>query len=220
MRHLLLPLFLLSALAVAAHAQDDAVDFTERAKARAARTLALSPGDMERRIEPISPRRGIAFIEQAPEVRPAIRHDLVIGDRRTDVPVTAFLARDGGLLRLESVATIDDPRRMSVAVQEQGTRDSGRRIVEMRAIADRQTLAEAWDLIERQIPMKEIDEFEILSVLFDFGDEGPPRPALIFHIWGPENPLGMPEDLPELAKNRIRIIYDIERGEISADNLL
>ncbi|MFQ6552537.1 hypothetical protein AAD018_009365 [Aestuariibius insulae] len=141
MRYLLLTLLLL--LAVAARAQDDAVGLTERAETRAARILALNRNDMEGRIKPISPRRGIAFIEQAPEVRPAILHDLVLGERRTDVPVTAFLARDGGLLRLESVATIEDPRRMSVDVQEQGTRDSGRRIVEMNAITDRQSLAVA-----------------------------------------------------------------------------
>ena len=191
----------------------DAVD-------RVANDFQIPANQIERRIEPVRPRRGNAFLAEDAQVMPAIRHTLTIDKRALGSPVLSYLDRDGRVVRQESTATVADPRRMTLDVQTLGTKNSGRRIVARGTGMDKRTLDSIWSVIARRIPVESIDEFELINVIFDFGDGEPPRPALIFHIWGPDNPLGMPEDLPESAKNRIRIIYDIERGEISADNLL
>ncbi|OED37787.1 hypothetical protein AB833_22430 [Chromatiales bacterium (ex Bugula neritina AB1)] len=192
---------------------------------RTARSLNLEITDLEVQLPYRKPRRAIAFLPSSLRDYPSTRHSLVIsspsGSRRThSIEAVSYLDKNGAVLRQESVETIDDAFRMPASTQEKGTRQSGRSIAGEAGPVAADTLKQAWASIANRVSISDIREFELAHVLFDFGDEQAARPVLIFYIWGPDNPLGMPDELPGVLKNRIRIIYDISRKEISADNLL
>ncbi len=125
---------------------------------------------------------------------------------------------DGYFLRAESLTTMDDPRRMSVEIVEKLMRSSSESIT---GIPKKEfNFSSFWNRICSQYLMNSAKEFNLSLVEYKIRDETP-RPFLILNVWGMENPLVIRHPgLSEIAKNRIRILYDLEKDELGADNTL
>lgn len=164
-------------------------------------------------------REPVAYLKQPQSELYSVSYPLSLPSRPEPMASRALFNNDGRLLAVESVGTIDDPRRMSAATVERGMRNSNQKITAFEPLDNRLAVDRLWERVGKRLETADITEFNLNSVMYDFGDNEP-RPALILRIWGPGNPLDMPDDLPEVLKNRIRYIYDIRNDELYADNLL
>jgi len=169
------------------------------------RRIQLSPTD-------------VAFLK-TPFTSIEIQHELVLQKQQPPLMVKSFFSEKGHFVAMESVNKIPDPRRMQTEYIEKGMKNINNRIIERKELDNKVLLDELWKVIARRIDLKQIQEFNIHHVEYEF-DDGARHPVFIVNIWGPDNPLNMPEGLPAVLKNRIRIIYDYQNKTLFADNLL
>ncbi len=125
---------------------------------------------------------------------------------------------DGYFLRAESLTTMDDPRRMSVEIIEKLMRS---RSVSITGNPKKEfNFSSFWNRICSRYPMNRAKEFNLSLVEYKFRDETP-KPFLILNVWGMGNVLGIRHPgISEIAKNRIRILYNLEKDKLRADNTL
>jgi hypothetical protein len=183
-----------------------------------ARMLALESVRAEA-IRPRQPRRELPFVARASTPPLAVEHVQTVPGRTSPLPSRSFFTPEGKFLGAESLAVIDDPRRMTRAVVEEGMRNGKERIVAAAELSDRSALDALWQAVAKRIDVGEIEEYDLRYVEYELSDRSRRR-MFVLNVWGPQNPLGMPEELPEVLKNRIRILYDVELKTLAADNLL
>jgi hypothetical protein len=178
-----------------------------------------------------SPRFQIPFLRAARGERQlfAASRDIVVrrGNARKAAAQPAprslrsetFFTEEGDFFGAQSEQTINDPRRMGVETVERGMSNSKQAITSAAKLPDDFDYDGFWQAVADRVGLEGVKEFSLYAVQYDFGD-GRPQPVLILNLWGPENPLGMPDELPDFLKNRIRLIYDLRQHTWAADNLL
>lgn len=188
-------------------------------RAAAAERLLHLPSVEPGAFAPAQPRDELPMIGRPKEPPLALPVELPLPGRPAPMPARAFFTADGRLLGVESTQTIDDPRRLQRADAERGLQNAHQRIVGEAPVDDPAVLDALWKAVGARIDLSTVREFHLNAVQYGF-DDGSVRPALVLYVWGPENPLAMPDELPEVLKDRIRFVYDVSTGELSADNLL
>jgi|GEM_PF-7108683 len=165
------------------------------------------------------PRHRVPFLK-TPAVTPvAVQHAIGVGPGKTELRMESFFDAEGRFLGAQSLNQIDDPRRRSVEDVEEVMRTTGEIVVGRPAPTTKLDLSKIWRAVGQRVDLTQIEEFDLSFVVYRFHDGGE-RPAVILDIWGPDNPLGMPEELPDLLKDRIRIVYDLKNETYQADNVL
>lgn len=154
----------------------------------------------------------------------AVSHDLIVHDPETGAalerfPATVFFSESGRFLRVESEAKIDDPRRMAPETVEEGMRGGETTILGAADAGEDFDLVAFWNAVCRELQMAEATEFNLTAVLIQEGGADP-ESVIIVNAWGMDNPLDMPEGLPDVLKNRIRAGFDLEGNLLWMDNLL
>ena len=165
------------------------------------------------------PRYAVPFRRDLSRTATTVIHDA----SRSGLPearrVRSFFAHDGRFMGAESVARIRDPRRLPPDLVEQAIGEVGNRITGPARLPDGFDIREVWEVVGTIVRLDEIREFNLYPVDYET-PAGATVPVVIVNIWGPTNPLRMPDDLPDVLKNRIRIIYYVNRKTWEADNLL
>lgn len=165
------------------------------------------------------PSYTVPFRRDLSSVATAVMHDAAPYGLRPRQSMRSFFTRDGRFLGGESAARIEDPRRLPPSVVQQGMSETGSRIVGAARLPQDFDIREVWEVIGTIVPLGEIDEFNLYPVDYEL-PSGETVPVVIVNIWGPKNPLGMPDDLPDVLKDRIRVIYYVNQKTWEADNLL
>ena len=130
----------------------------------------------------------------------------------------SFFSIDGHFLGSESIEKINDTRRMPVDIVEKGMIGIKDSILQISVTSDNFNYEKMWEVVGKIVTLEQIKEFNLFYVNYRYN--GKIKPTIILNIWGPDNPLGMPDELPAILKNRIRIIYDPNDNSWMADNLL
>jgi hypothetical protein len=168
-------------------------------------------------VERTKARFTIPFTRPAQIERTAVLHAITADPRQKPLTMYSLFSDSGTFIGAQSPSTTPDPRRMTVEVIETGLTRRG--ITVTAPISPREPdLTAVWSTIAHRLRLDEIREFNLYYV--DYVVRGTRRPAMIVNIWGPDNPLGMPDELPGVLKNRIRFIYYLDDGTWAADNLL
>jgi hypothetical protein len=164
------------------------------------------------------PQYRIPFFKGSNEETFVVAHKVGMGNR-TNVSVRTYFSKEGRFLRMESVASIQDPRRMSADLIEKGGQRSDLRIIGLGGVGSDFDFSAFWQKVCSRIPMEAAKEFNATAVLLETKN-GESQPVIILNIWGIPNPLGMPDDAPELLKNRERVFLKLDGEILSRDNLL
>jgi len=165
------------------------------------------------------PRYAVPFRRDLSRTATTVIHDATRSGLPEARRVRSFFASDGRFMGAESVARIRDPRRLPPDLVEQAISEIGNRIAGPARLPDGFDIREVWAVVGTIVPLEEIKEFSLYPVEYETPG-GATVPVVIVNIWGPQNPLRMPDDLPDVLKNRIRIIYDVNKKTWEADNLL
>jgi len=163
------------------------------------------------------PRFTIPFLRPAQTERIAVLHEISADARQSPIAMSSLFSATGAFIGAQSLTTMPDPRRMTVDVLETGLTRMGVALT-LPLTPQEPDLEAVWKAIAQRVPLDEIREFNLYRV--DYVLRGVRRPAVIVNIWGPRNPLGMRDELPEVVTNRIRFIYYLDDGTWAADNLL
>jgi len=162
----------------------------------------------------------VPFLSLTNKLVYVVQQNLLAGRAAQDsLAVRLIFSSSGQLLRIESVQTVSDPWRKNKAVCEQSMSAGGESIAGIPKLKEPLNVGFLWDILCQQIPMGEVQEFNLTLVEYRFRD-GSQHPVFILNIWGLENPLDVPDIFPEGLKNRVRILLDMEGSIISKDNLL
>lgn len=168
-------------------------------------------------VERARPRFTIPFVRAEAAERTAVLHELVVDARQEPIVMRSLFSDTGAFLGAQSESTIVDPRRMRVDVLETGLTRMGVTVAAP-STPHEPDLDAVWRAVAQRVALDEIREFNLYRV--DYVVRGTRRPAVIVNIWGPRNPLGMRDELPDVVKDRIRFIYFLDDGTWAADNLL
>lgn len=195
---------------------------TDEAGAQAAlRTLPVAVSRIVKgrvvNVDRARPRFTIPFVRPAETERIAVLHEISADARQQPIAMRSLFSETGSFIGAQSLTTMPDPRRMTVDVLETGLTRMGVALT-LPLTAQEPDLDAVWKAIAQRVPLDEIREFNLYRV--DYVVRGVRRPAVIVNIWGPRNPLGMRDELPDVVKNRIRFIYYLDDGTWAADNLL
>lgn len=213
MNRALCTLALLVAAGLAYGGQDDPPDALRALPAPVARVVKGRVLAVER----ARPRFTIPFVRAGDAERVAIVHEITAVEGKPSIAMRSLFSDTGAFLGAQSLATTPDPRRMSIDVLETGLTRMGVTVA-LPSTPHETDLDAIWRAVARRVPLDEIREFDLYRV--DYTERGTRRPAVIVNVWGPANPLDMPDELPEVLKNRIRFIYFLDDGTWEADNLL
>ncbi len=148
-----------------------------------------------------------------------VTHALALPELRAPLELRSYFSLEGNFVALESAAKVSDPFRMKSGMIEELMRGRNTLIVSRAELTDHVVLDEFWAAVAAFLDVNEIQECSVSYVAYQFAD-GSQRPVFIANLWGPENRLGMPDELSRVLKNRIRIIYDPMNRDIAADNTL
>ena len=195
------------------------------------RTILIEPGEPRLRVERFlegatvrgvvrrKPSYTVPFRRDLSPISTAVIHGAAPYGLSARQSVRSFFARDGRFLGSESVARIRDPRRLPPVLVQQAISDTGNRIVGPVRLPQGFDIREVWKVVGTVVRLDEIREFNLYPVDYALPG-GATVPVVIVNIWGPNNPLRMPDHLPDVLKNRIRITYYINKKTWEADNLL
>lgn len=170
--------------------------------------------------KPVVASYAVPFVKEAPRQYLRVAHQLKTGNKKdTAISSVSFFAADGSFLGSESISKITDPRRMQLDFVEKGMQGIKHSVLGFVSSPENFDYQKMWQVIDKVAPVKQIKEFSLYFVNYRFEDNSV-KPVVILNIWGPDNPLGMPDSFPTILKNRIRIIYNPADNTWMADNFL
>lgn len=160
---------------------------------------------------------GIPFVKTPGNVL-LVEYKLNLKTNANEIETKTYFTSDGRFLRLESNRKIQDPRRMPRETIERGMSGGSIDVIGTGATQDFD-LSRFVEKMHDRISLQDAKEFDMSLVQAKL-DGGPVQDLIILNVWGVENPLGMPDELPDVLKNRVRIIMDSNGNIVSRDNLL
>lgn len=206
-------------IALVHHVQDPPVKDPPSQDPPLAAMRRMFGDDAKPQAEPMTPRFEIPF---RPELRRPLRAVLHTYREQRVVPAlsaVSFFDNAGRFIGSQSETQITDPMRVTPEQSVRLMRGIGQSIAGVAELPDDFDLSAVWQVIGKRVPLEDIREFSLYAVRYA-ADDGTERRAVIVKIWGPRNPLGMPDQFTEVHKNRIRFIYYLDDGTWEADNFL
>ena len=162
----------------------------------------------------------IPFVHDLTQQYVRVTHKIQTGSKRdSSLASYSYFTSNGSFLGSESVSKIVDPRRMQINFVEKGMNGIKHSIVDITASPENFDYAKMWQTVSRIVSLDQVKEFNLYFVNYRQEDNSV-KPMVVLNIWGPDNPLHMPDALPAVLKNRIRIIYNPADGLWMADNFL
>jgi hypothetical protein len=170
--------------------------------------------------KPVLATYAIPFVHDNTRQYIRVTHKVQTGNKKDSlISCYSYFDSNGSFLGTESVGKIVDPRRMQVNIVEQGMTGTHQAIVGLTASPANFDYEKMWQTVSKIVSLEQIREFNLYFVNYRLEDNTV-KPMVIINIWGPANPLHMPDALPEVLKNRIRIIYNPVDSDWMADNFL
>jgi len=152
------------------------------------------------------------------EVKYRVTSILILKNNRK-IESNSFFSSEGNLVRISSSKKINDPYRLSESDINYANENSFEKVVEVIDVLNPEDIKTVWEHASSLINIEEVEEYNLIhaSVGTKSGDT---RRVYILYLWGPKNPLNMPEEFPDELKNRIRMTIDLEIGQVVSDNTL
>ena len=148
-----------------------------------------------------------------------VQHSVAIPGTGKSLEMKVYFSPDGQFLRAESLSVMADARRRDVEALEKSLRKSAEAIVGWPQPDWEFDFPSFWANLCRRYSMEDAREFNLTLVEYRFF-KGTQKPVLVLNIWGLDNPLGISVPAPPIAKNRVRVLYDLNGKAISSDNIL
>lgn len=131
-----------------------------------------------------------------------------------------YFSKEGHLVRGESVTKLsEDPWRLSLEDIEKQMISGTKGIASTLDLPKDFDFFVYWSKIAETLNMEEATEFNFTFVNYQFYNDAI-KPVMILNVWGINNPLILPEEFPEKAKNRMRAFFDLKGQLLAGDNML
>lgn len=161
----------------------------------------------------------IPFLSGTNDTVLVVKVNLPLAGKKESKATRTLFSEAGQFLRAESVEEISDPWRRKKDSLEKAILNSGDKITGVPRFERHVDIIALWEKVCQVLPMGEAKEYNLTLVEYQFRGKAP-QAVFVLNVWGISNPLAMPDDLPEVLKNRVRVMLDLEGNVISKDNLL
>lgn len=134
------------------------------------------------------------------------------------IQIQVFFTSDGAFWGVQSVKTMDDPWRYDDATIEKLLIKASRRYDGLPPYNESLMLGEFLNNASKMYDFTSCGEFQIYHIVAN-SEKAQKDGVIIINIWGIDNPLNLPDDLPEGRRNRVRATFDIKGKYLYSDNI-